>query len=73
MFFFFSIKGNDAEFVYNGDRVTEDIVHFALRVSNPPVRKLKDKDMLDQLIKDSNIFFTYLGEPTDDLWVNLKV
>lgn len=68
----FSIKGEEAQYIYNGDRLTEEIVHFALRVAHPPVRKFrKDDGLLNQLKRDKIIFFSYLGEPTGELWVSI--
>lgn len=72
-FLFFSIKGDEAQFIYNGDRQTDDIVHFALRVANPPVRQLEDDDLFNRLRKDGVIFFTYLGEPQGALWVSFVI
>lgn len=68
--YLFSIKGEEAQFTYNGDRATEEIVHFALRVAHPPVRKFKNGDLIDRLKKDKIIFFSYLGESKGELWVS---
>ncbi|XKL63256.1 hypothetical protein PGB90_005620 [Kerria lacca] len=62
------IKGEEAQYMYSGDRITKEIVHFALRVSNPPIRKFKDDDLINTLRKEDVIFFTYLGEPDGLLW-----
>lgn len=71
IYFSHSIKGDEAQFVYNGDRQTEEIVHFALRVANPPVRQFKDGDLINRLRKEDIIFFSYLGEATGELWVSV--
>lgn len=59
--------------MYSGDRITKEIVHFALRVSNPPIRKFKDDDLINTLRKEDVIFFTYLGEPDGLLWVSIYI
>ncbi|XP_065213681.1 protein disulfide-isomerase TMX3 [Planococcus citri] len=62
------LKGDQDQFIYNGDRSTEEIVHFTLRVANPPVRKFNNGELIDRLKREKIIFFSYLGEPKGDLW-----
>lgn len=65
-----SVKGEEGQqFIYSGDRQAEDIVHFSLRVANPPVRPIKDTNHLKRLKKETGIFFAYIGDANGGLWV----
>lgn len=65
--FFSSIKG-EQEFIYSGDRVREDLLAFAYRMSGPPVQLVTQIDSFDMLKAQNDLFFTYVGQRNGSLW-----
>lgn len=63
----FSIKG-EQEFIYNGDRVREDLLSFAYRMSGPPVQQVTQIDSFEMLKSQNELFFTYVGQRNGSLW-----
>ncbi|KAI5716811.1 hypothetical protein M8J76_012751 [Diaphorina citri] len=57
------IKGTDIHFTFQGDRNTEDIINFALRVSGPPVLKITKSKSIEELKNKNQVFFLYVGPP----------
>lgn len=64
-----SIKG-EQEFIYDGDRVREDLLAFAYRMSGPPVQQVTQVDSFDLLKSQNDLFFTYVGQRNGSLWNN---
>lgn len=62
-----SIKG-EQEYVYSGDRVREDMLAFAYRMSGPPVQLVTQVDSFDMLKAQNELFFTYVGQRNGSLW-----
>ncbi|CAK1556308.1 unnamed protein product [Leptosia nina] len=61
------IKGTSTH-VYNGERIKEDMVNFALRMAQPPIQKVSYADSIDNLKDQHDIFFGYIGEHQGTLW-----
>lgn len=64
---FSSIKG-EQEYIYNGDRMREDMLAFAYRMSGPPVQLVTQIDSFDMLKAQNELFFTYVGLRNGSLW-----
>jgi len=57
------------KYIYDGERSKDDLVHFAMRLSNPPVQELRQAEALDQIKSMTpNIFFGYVGIQDGLLW-----
>lgn len=56
------------DFVYNGDRTKEELIHFVNRLSGPPVQQITRADSIDFLKANNPIFFTYVGKQDGILW-----
>lgn len=67
-----SLKGDEKDFVFRGDRTKEEIVHFALRANGPPVQQITRHESLDSLKGMKRIFFVYVGEFTGPIWVRIR-
>lgn len=67
MIYVFSIKG-EQEYIYAGDRVREDMLAFAYRMSGPPVQLVTQIDSFDMLKAQNELFFTYVGQRNGSLW-----
>ncbi|XP_017299960.1 protein disulfide-isomerase TMX3 [Diaphorina citri] len=69
------IKGTDIHFTFQGDRNTEDIINFALRVSGPPVLKITKSKSIEELKNKNQVFFLYVGPPDTNhpLYVNISI
>lgn len=63
----FSVKG-DREFTYSGDRDKEELIHFVMRLSGPPVQQVTRVDSIELLKTNNPIFFTYVGKQESVLW-----
>lgn len=63
----FSVKGHQ-EYVFTGDRVKEELLTFALRMSGPPVQQVQQIDSFNTLKTQNEIFFTYVGQRNGSLW-----
>lgn len=62
-----SIKG-EQEYVYSGDRVRDDLLAFAYRMTGPPVQLVTQIDSFDMLKGQNELFFTYVGPRNGSLW-----
>ncbi|XP_055687912.1 protein disulfide-isomerase TMX3 [Lutzomyia longipalpis] len=56
------------EFVYNGERTKEELIHFVMRMSGPPVQLVTRTDSVDMLKASHPIFFSYIGKQEGLLW-----
>ncbi|KAF9418983.1 hypothetical protein HW555_004310 [Spodoptera exigua] len=54
---------------YIGERVKEDMVNYALRMSQPAVQRLSQADSLGYLKETHPVFFGYVGKQQGPLWV----
>lgn len=63
----FSIK-SDQDHTFVGDRIKEDIVNFALRMSGPPVQQVTKMESMDNLKTHNALFFMYVGPQDGHLW-----
>lgn len=61
------LKG-DREFAYNGDRAKDELIHFVMRMSGPPVQQVTRIDSFELLKVNNPIFFTYVGKQNGVLW-----
>nr|XP_014095597.1 protein disulfide-isomerase TMX3 [Bactrocera oleae] len=61
------IKGS-AKYVYNGDRVKEELVDYALRMSGPPVQLVTRAESIDMLKGSHTIFFIFIGQQEGVMW-----
>lgn len=66
-FFLFSIKG-EQEYIYSGERVRDELLAFAYRMSGPPVQLVTQIDSFDMLKGQNELFFTYVGQRNGSLW-----
>lgn len=64
---FRSIKGHQ-EYIYHGDRTKDELIPFAVRMSNPPVQQVARVESIDMLKTNNGIFFTYVGKQEGVLW-----
>ncbi|CAH2981357.1 unnamed protein product [Chilo suppressalis] len=53
---------------YTGDRVKEDMVNYALRMSQPAIQKVSQADSLGYLKETHPVFFGYIGKQQGPLW-----
>lgn len=56
------------EFIYNGERSKEELIHFVMRMSGPPVQLVTRTDSVDMLKASHPIFFAYIGRQEGLLW-----
>ncbi|XP_013190883.1 protein disulfide-isomerase TMX3 [Amyelois transitella] len=61
------IKGS-FQHEYNGDRVKEEMVNYALRMSQPAIQKVSQEDSIGYLKETHSIFFGYVGKQAGPLW-----
>lgn len=66
-FKFHSIKG-EQEYIFEGERVRDELVAFAYRMSGPPVQYVTQIDSFDMLKGQYELFFTYVGQRNGSLW-----
>ncbi|KAL1129001.1 hypothetical protein AAG570_013533, partial [Ranatra chinensis] len=64
------LKGDTKEYTFKGDRTKEEIMHFALRLSGPPVQRITRHESVDSLKATQKIFFVYFGGYDGPLWEN---
>lgn len=67
--YFNSIKGSFRH-EYLGDRVTDEMVNYAMRMSQPAIQKVSSADSLGYLKEAHSVFFGYVGVQKGPLWVN---
>lgn len=67
----YSIKGHQ-EYLYTGDRIKEELLAFATRMSGPPVQQVTQVDSFDMLKIKNELFFTYVGQKNGSLWSTYK-
>lgn len=65
---FYSIKG-PYHHEYVGERVKDEMVNYALRMSQPAVSRLSQADSLGYLKETHPVFFGYVGKQQGPLWV----
>lgn len=63
-----SIKGS-FQHEYNGERVKEEMVNYAMRMAHPAVQKVSHADSIGYLKENHNVFFGYVGKQHGPLWV----
>ncbi|XP_066959034.1 protein disulfide-isomerase TMX3 isoform X2 [Macrobrachium rosenbergii] len=61
------VKG-DERHSYKGDRVKEEIVGYAIRMSSPPVQLIASPQHLRDTISHGDLFFTFVGNKEGHLW-----
>ncbi|CAG4950064.1 unnamed protein product [Colias eurytheme] len=66
------IKGSSMH-TYNGERIKDDMLNYALRMAQPPVQKISYADSIGNLKDMHDIFFGYIGEHQGTLWEIFKV
>lgn len=54
--------------MFTGDRVKEELLAFAMRMSGPPVQPVTQMDSFNMLKTQNEIFFTYVGQRNGTLW-----
>lgn len=54
--------------MFTGDRVKEELLAFALRMSGPPVQQVTQIDSFNTLKTQNEVFFTYVGQRNGTLW-----
>lgn len=64
----FSLKGSYVH-EYTGDRVKEDMINYALRMSQPAIQKVSHADSIGYLKESHPVFFGYIGKQQGPLWV----
>ncbi|KAL4707707.1 hypothetical protein ACJJTC_014888 [Scirpophaga incertulas] len=53
---------------YSGERVKEDMVNYAIRMSEPAVQKISHADTLGNVKETHSIFFGFIGKTQGTLW-----
>ncbi|VVD03161.1 unnamed protein product [Leptidea sinapis] len=66
------IKGSNMH-IYNGERVKEDMVNYAMRMAQPPIQKVSYADSIGNLKEIHEIFFGYIGEHNGILWETYSI
>lgn len=61
------VKG-DQRHSYKGDRVKEEIVGYAIRMSAPPIQYISSTQHLKDTVKQGDLFFTYVGNREGHMW-----
>ncbi|XP_061715106.1 protein disulfide-isomerase TMX3 [Cydia pomonella] len=61
------IKGSQYH-EYNGERLKEDMVNYAVRMSQPAVQRLTQADSLGYLKEAHPVFFGFVGKQQGPLW-----
>lgn len=56
------------EFVYSGERSKDDLLHFVMRLSGPPVQEVKRPDSLDVIKSTNPVWFAFIGRQENILW-----
>lgn len=69
--FTYSIKGSFLH-EYQGDREKEEMVNYALRMSQSAVQRLTHADSLGDLKESHPVFFGFTGKQQGPLWVGNK-
>lgn len=67
LFLFGSIKGHQ-EYIYTGDRIKEELIPYALRMSGPPVQQVTLVESVDTIKSQNPIFFVFVGRQVGILW-----
>ncbi|KAG7167206.1 disulfide-isomerase TMX3-like [Homarus americanus] len=65
------VKGH-IRHVYKGDRVKEEIIGFALRMSAPPIQHIQSSRHLKETVDRGDLFFIYVGNQEGDLWESYR-
>ncbi|XP_063705795.1 protein disulfide-isomerase TMX3 isoform X2 [Culicoides brevitarsis] len=58
------------EFVYSGERSKDDLLHFVMRLSGPPVQAVKLPDALDTIKATNPVWFAFIGQQENHLWTS---
>lgn len=66
----FSLKG-PLQHEYIGDRIKDEMVNYAMRMSQPAVQRLSHMDTIGYLKEAHSIFFVYIGKQSGHLWVGI--
>ncbi|KAL7011114.1 hypothetical protein ACKWTF_014093 [Chironomus riparius] len=61
------VRGHN-EYVFNGERSKDELVHFAMRMSGPPVQQVTRTESFEILKANNPIFFVYIGKQQGALW-----
>lgn len=66
------MRGNN-EFVYSGERSKDELLHFVMRMSGPPVQQVTRVESFEILKANNPIFFIYVGKQSGNLWDNYYI
>lgn len=69
-YLYYSIKGS-SHHEYLGERQKEEMVNYAMRMSQPAVQRLSQADSIGYLKESHPVFFGYVGKLQGALWVIL--
>jgi thioredoxin domain-containing protein 10 len=61
------MKGSN-EYVYQGERNKDELVHFAMRMSGQPVQQVTRPESFEILKSNNPVFFVYIGTQSGNLW-----
>ncbi|CAG9859452.1 unnamed protein product [Phyllotreta striolata] len=61
------VKADD-DFTFEGEKTTEEIINFAIRMSGPPVQLVTRHESLTNIKSMNQLFFMYVGETEGLLW-----
>lgn len=56
------------EFVFSGERSKDELLHFVMRLSGPPVQPVKRPESIDVLKQTNPVFFAFIGQQENILW-----
>ncbi|XP_050431974.1 protein disulfide-isomerase TMX3 [Adelges cooleyi] len=62
------IKGNEGRYNFDGERSTEELVHFAKRMVRPPVQEVTDSSDIEMLKQSQKHFFMFIGDSKGHFW-----
>lgn len=63
-----SLKGS-FQHEYTGDRVKEDLINYAMRMSQPAVQRISRGNSIEYLKESHPVFFGFIGKQEGLLWV----
>lgn len=58
----------DEQHIFTGEKNTEEIVNFAIRLSGPPVEHVTRPESLANIKNMNQLFFMYVGDREGALW-----
>ncbi|XP_057666907.1 protein disulfide-isomerase TMX3-like [Diorhabda carinulata] len=58
----------EEDFTFEGEKATEEIINFAIRLAGPPVQQVTRTESLTNIKNMNQLFFMYVGEREGLLW-----